>query len=412
MRILIIVESATIGGHVITALTTARALRRRGHEITVATGDGPLKRVFADEFSHYCLPFYYDYCDRMTYFSLRSIRTVQALRGGVLRDSFDMIHAFDARSFLVAYLNVALFKKTPITATICGGVSPFYNIPSIGKLIVFSKEQLTKMVEVFNWKSTNLVVVRNRINTSIFDSLCVQAFRDLSDLGIDKNNRIVMLVTTFLEPKVLSIKQALSTMSLVLKKNVDTKFVIVGGKGDFYNQAIKEAEEINNNLGRKAIVFTGLVENAYRYLAYADVVLGQGRSAFEGMGFGKPTIIIGENGFAGTVLSENVESQGYYNFSGRNQLEPVSSAYFASEISKLLSDSEYAKQCSAFAQSFLAQELDIEAGIKRIEDVYELNRAWFRRASRVRLWRSLVKSLGPILFDNYYNALKRGVLKR
>lgn len=407
MKVLFLVESATIGGHVISALTTARSLKGRGHEVTVISGEGPLAETFAAEFTHAVIPFHFNHVGRQTYFSFKSLETVRALARVCRRGHCDVIHAYDARSYIVAYLYSTFVHKIPITATMCGGLSPYYNIPLLGKLILFSEEQKQKMKIVYGWSEEHLAVIRNRIYLALFDGDDESARAELEGYGIACDERLVMMVTTFLGPKVLSIRQALEAMEGVVQRVPGVRFVIVGGKGDFYPEAREIGKRINERVSREAVVFTGLVKNAYRFLRYADVVLGQGRSAFEGMGFQKPTLIIGDKGYAGTIQDCTIDDIAFYNFSGRNCRDQVALTVLASEITRLLEDEKYAEDVAIFGEEYVRRELDIEAGVERILDVYQENRAWFERQSRWKLACHLGWPLLPILADNYLNAAKK-----
>lgn len=411
MKVLLLVESATIGGHVISALTTARCLKKRGHEVSVISGEGPLADTFASEFPHTVIPYHFRHAGRQTYFSFKSLETVRALAGGVGEREFEVIHAFDARSYIVAYWYALLFRRIPVAATMCGGISPYYDIPALGRLIVFSEEQRKKMKGIYGWPDERLAVIRNRMQLALFEADDDSARQELAEKGVSCDEKMVMMVTTFLGPKVRSIRQALEAMEEVLSSLGDVRFVVVGGKGEFFDEAREIGRGINERLGREAVVFMGLVKNAYRFLRHAAVVLGQGRSAFEGMGFGKPTLIIGDKGYAGTVQRSTIDGIAYCNFSGRNGKDEAPAAVMAGEIARLLGDPAYAGEAAAFGRDYLKNELDIEAGIERIVEVYRANQSWFGSQPKWKLAWHLGKPLIHIVADNYLNAAKRMLVK-
>ena len=57
------------------------------------------------------------------------------------------------------------------------------------------------------------------------------------------------------------------------------------------------AESVNHELGRRAVVLTGPLEDPRPAYASADIALGMGGSALRGMAFGKPLVVQGEKGF-------------------------------------------------------------------------------------------------------------------
>jgi glycosyltransferase involved in cell wall biosynthesis len=169
------------------------------------------------------------------------------------------------------------------------------------------------------------------------------------------------------------------------------------------------AGDINRRAGKELIVFTGQMVGAYRLLKHATVVLGVGRSAFEGMAFGHPTVIVGENGFAGIMEADRVETLGYYNFSGRNQTVPSGPEELAGFLASLLNNPELRKRLGVFAREFVKKEIDVRGGIGRIKEVYRQlgsRRLLFGKAGDVL---SFLKCLVPVAMDNAYHTLKRAV---
>ena len=112
------------------------------------------------------IPLYY--YKRQTYFRWSSIAAALRLCKIIKENNFEMVHAFDARSYLVA-CTCSLFNNIPITGTLCGGTAPWYNLPQNSKLIVFSEEQKQKMIRKYGWKEHNVTVIRNRMDMAQFN---------------------------------------------------------------------------------------------------------------------------------------------------------------------------------------------------------------------------------------------------
>jgi hypothetical protein len=89
--------------------------------------------------------------------------------------------------------------------------------------------------------------------------------------------------------------------------------------------------------------------------------------------YGKPTIVVGQKGFAGIVSPESIQEIAYYNFSGRNQQTPCSPEILAENIGKLISNAELRHQLGAFGKKFILEEVDVKLGLPRIENVYQKN---------------------------------------
>lgn len=411
MKILILIEITSLGGHVISAFTTGRELKKRGHDVHFAAGGGPLSEEIKKQFPFYELDFYHYHYFRETYFQFKSFITLHQLMQIKNIDQFDHIHAFDARSYIIASM-LKLIKKIPVTCTLCGSLAPYNNIPICRKLIVFSEEQRDKLINVFGWGKKNIAVISTRIDMEQFQKIDRQEVEDLYKLyNIDPADKNIMMVTNFLEPKKTSILSVLDASRIFLKKHEDVRMVFIGGRGTFFKEAQIIGKKINQELGRGAVFFTGTVVNAYKLLMHSYIVLGVGRSAFEGMAFKKPTLIVGAKGFAGAVSPENIEQLSYYNFAGRNLTREVDHKMLANEILKLVEDQEYYRKNQEFGYSFLKRKIDIKAGIPSIEKAYIENQSHEINNSRLDQVFDITKTLLAIILENYYNFFKMIFMK-
>ena len=72
---------------------------------------------------------------------------------------------------------------------------------------------------------------------------------------------------------------------------------------------------MNAAVGRAIIGLTGQIDDPRPAYAAADVVVGQGGSALRGMAFGKPVVVVGEDGFSELLTSDSSPiflQQGWY----------------------------------------------------------------------------------------------------
>ena len=412
MRILVLIEIASLGGHALSALTTGRQLKRRGHEVEFAGGDGPLRKEIEKEFRFQELTYCYEHAGRQTYFTWDSLKTLKQLSNIVEKWEPDFIHAFDARSYILASM-LGIQRGIAATCTLCGGITPYYNIPACGKLIVFSKEQKEKLINVYGWKEDNVEVISTRLDMEQFEKNPEAEIEALcKEYEIDLAKRNIMMITNFLGPKVEAIKYLLKAIPPVLEQYPDVSLVMIGSRGDFFREAKEAGEKINKTIGRKAIAFTGAIMNAQKLLVAGHIVLGVGRSAFEGMAHRKPTLILGENGYAGTVNKDNIEEIWHYNFSGRNNKHKVSPEILSGELIRLLEDNNNYESVRHFGLDFLKSHIDIKSGIARIETVYKENALYANNRRRMYRIFNMIKILIPIFFDNYYNSLKSRFISR
>ena len=401
MKILVVVSKAALGGHILSAFTIAKYLKKRGHTVIFAGGRGGLSTVIEKELSFIEVPFPMWHGSRVSYFTWSSFPVVGQLRKIIQQYDFDIIHAFDARAYIHTSM-AALYEGKPNCCTLCGGIDPLYNIPIAAKIVVFSEEQRQKMQKQYSWKPERVEIIRTRVDVD-------KAISDDSPLPIDlpliADVPSFMMISSFDGTKSLSIMQVIDALEILLEDHVLFQMIFIGGKGVFFEEMKQRAASINEKWHRQVITLTGPVVDAYKLLKKATIVLGVGRSAFEGMVFAKPTMVVGENGYAGLVSEQTVDAIGYYNFSGRNQKKLSSPKLLACELTNLLSDSEKQKLVGAFGQQFVLHEIDIKAGISRIEKLYEYNVASNTSVFRLGQWLSVLKIMVPIWRDNWWHTI-------
>ena len=398
MKILIVVSKAVLGGHILSALTTARHLQKNRHSVIFAGGRGGLSQIIEKEFTCIDAPIPILHGERNTYFTWSSFSLVNQIRQIVCENDIDIIHAFDARAYVACSI-AGLIEKKPITCTLCGGVDPYYNIPATSKIIVFSEEQRFKMIQQYKWAPDRVEVIRTRIDV---DKIITDCSLLPIELSLKQDVPIIMMISSFDGTKSLSILQVMDALELLLEEGIVFQMVFIGGKGAFFEEMKQRSASINLKWGSQVITLTGPIIDAYKLLKKATVVLGVGRSAFEGMAFAKPTIVVGAKGFAGLVTDRTAGEIGYYNFSGRNQKHVISCNILAGELKNLLMDTEKQKEAGVFGQQFIFDEIDVKSGISRIVAVYQENIAANTSALRFRQWLSVLKIMVPIWRDNWW----------
>jgi len=408
MKILIVIEYAKLGGHVLSSLTIAKELKKNGYRVAFAGGKGDYIEEIRRHFEYHELEFYPLHAGRQTYFNFKTLKTVKSLIKLCEGQRFELIHAFDAKSYVVAAMASIFNLNIPYTCTLCGGINPYYNIPITTKMIVFSEEQREKMVKKFRWSIDNIAVIRNRLDMEQFinDAGKDVIPADMKEYLPEEKFRIVM-ITNFFQIKKMAVVNAMKAVELLLSKKRNACLILIGRRGAHFDELKRMGEMINTKYDSTGIIFAGYVKDAFRALRYADVVLGVGRSAFEGMAFKKPTLIIGENGFAGMIGKQQIKEIAYYNFSGRNVREISPPTELASIVEDIMEHPEKYKKEADFGRVYIENEIDVRKGIEKI---MELHTEIIRRFSELNFIKKVLNLTGvlvPILLDNYYNAGKK-----
>jgi len=409
MKILITVYNTWLGGHVLSAYTTARYLEKAGHTIIFAGGRDKMASVIEKKFKYYEVPIPIWYGTRESYFTWKSFKVVAQLRKIIRDEHIDIIHAFDARSYI--HVSIAgLLENVFFTCTLCGGKDPYYNITTTRQIAVFSDEQKDKMVEEYKWADKQVSVIRNRVE---IDSVAVTHpdFPDFfPNIGLDSNLPTLMIISSF--DKTTSILYVFDAFELLVKQGVNIQMVLIGGtvcsvvgESGFFEEMVDRGDRLNQLANRKIVVFVGQVYKAYKLLQNATIVLGVGRSSFEGMMYEKATIIVGVNGYAGSVNEETIPSLAYYNFSGRNQQQQVAPQKLADTIKKLLANDELRIASGKAGKEFVSREIDVRKGIHRIEIMYQENLIKIDMLYRLKQWLSVLQLMFPIWRDNLWHSI-------
>ena len=410
MNVLYVVFQSLLGGHVLSASTIAKEMQSQGIVPVFAGAVGAMTEIIKQNmpFESVHIPIFHG--TRQTYFTWDSFTAVRHLSEIVQRYGIDLIHAFDARSYFHAYI-AGLRERIPVICTLCGGTDPYYNLPMAPTLIVFSEEQRQKMIKTFHWPAARVEVVRTRLDVrQIVDDQHQLEDEEAKSLGLDPALSKIMMISSFDSTKIRSIHKVLDAVEVLFSRDIRFQLVLIGGKGPLHEHAKMRAKQICERFScSKLVVMTGPVMKAFRLLQRADIVLGVGRSAFEGMAYGKPTLIVGETGYAGTMSSETVDVIAWYNFSGRNQKEDNDAEPLATVINKLLYDSEQRERLGLFGREFVFREIDVAYGVQRLREIYHhVTRAEVQFST----WRkilSIATCLVPIVRDNSLHTVKERV---
>lgn len=411
MNVLYLVFQTLLGGHVLSASTIAREMRNQQISPFFAGAEGAMTEMIKREmpFEPVDIPIFHG--TRQTYFTWESFAAVRRLRAIVRQNKINLIHAFDARSYFHAYV-AGLQERVPVLCTLCGGVDPYYNLPAAPILIVFSEEQKHKMVKTFHWPVDRVEVIRTRLDIrQIVDDRHRLNEEEAQALGLHPEIPKIMMISSFDSTKIRSIYKVLDAAEMLFSRNTRFQLVLIGGKGHLHDQAQERARDICRRYGPVSVILTGPIMRAFRLLQRADVVLGVGRSAFEGMAYGKPTLIVGETGYAGAMSPETVDTLAWYNFSGRNQQEEVSAEPLAAVIGDLLHDSEQREQLGAFGREFVFREIDAAQGTQRLQGIYHRMTGADIKLPRWQQYLSLSACIAPIALDNGLHTFKEGVKK-
>lgn len=392
MRILVCYPWLSLGGAPNTSMTLARGLKNLGHDVFFFTKSDTIHETRLREAGIETITApHHPFLPSM---DLLNLKAYKILNDALQKYSIDVVHAFHHHSYLLS-LFAAPRMNIPVVFTAVWFLfaRPFPAYP--GRVIFVAKEFLDQGAPLFRGCPREMIVLPNRIDLDEFypgiDYTDFSAERNLPDSPwkIAFMSRIVSI-------KMGSLRNAVEAVRILASRRRDV-LLGIAGDGALFHELRKICEGVNNDLGREVIRLLGPVEDPARFLSWSDIVLGIGRSAIEGMACGKPTLIVGENGFAGVVEPEKVEELQYHNFAGRNVKSAVDPLKLADAIDLIMNDKSKRDFLSDFARRYAMENYEYMAGARRLEKVYRdaLSDPPLSRSERFRLlWTNALGGYG------------------
>jgi glycosyltransferase involved in cell wall biosynthesis len=286
-RVLVQVIGYTLGGLQANAVDLAWATRELGYEsILIAPGDtvpvGPSLQDLADARGVQLEPY------RRPTSILDGARTLARLAG---RHRADIVHAYSGWSFRAAYWGPCLLGRRPLVMTNyeMAAMPGTYRAANLIVGTGYLHDELTT-------RQRRVDLISPPVDLDRDDTAAVDAAGFLARWDLDPARRRAVVVSRLDEDmKALSIEVMMRAVSRLHRADLD---LVIVGDGDAGARLRAAGQAINASAGRTIVTFTGSVADPRPAYAGADIVLGMGSSAARGLAFGKPLIVVGENGLS------------------------------------------------------------------------------------------------------------------
>ncbi|MCQ2424629.1 MAG: glycosyltransferase [Lachnospiraceae bacterium] len=331
VKILMLNTKMSIGGAETHILALSRALKARGHTVTVGSAGG----VYADELQKDGIGTVILPLDGR----MKLLRAVPELRKLMKKENFDVIHAHGRLPAFAASLALKYNKcNIPLVTT---AHLNFRTDPLLRKVTVWGERTLAVSPAVRDYLLTEYGISPDAVENTV-NGVDTDLFRPgkpdealLSALGLAGNgeNRAIM-VSRLDKNADAGVHTVLDALPEILKALPRFELILCGGGDD--EEAIREkAYAVNRAAGRKAVLPIGPRTDIPALLKLASVGLGVSRAAMEEMACGKPVILIGPQGYLGIFDETKEKAAAGTNFCCMNALpEPKT---VAEEIVKLFS---------------------------------------------------------------------------
>ena len=331
---------------------------------------------------------------------LGSLRIIRECR----KQRIDVIHAQEFRSIAPSFLAAVLLKKAFVCTNPGGPVNEHFP-PQNVEAVVYSQELVDAALRKYNIRKNNISLIVARIDLGCYRKIQVSsAFVKKYSLPISRK-RIVMAMRV-VEGKRPWLEGILNLAMQIKGGNICCD-IVIAGDGPLLPYFSGEADRINKrDVNGRFIHFIGPVldiNEINQLYNYADMVVGHGRGILEAMACGKAVVVLGENGEAEVVNSNNMNEIAKFNFSGRHlRYKSVSAAQSLSSIRSALQHDDVLRALGDFSHHYVKDHMDAEIGAR------ELYRVYGKALLKVNSFKDFIKWY----FKVNYSLLRKSVIHR
>lgn len=363
MRLLVALHHLELGGSPLNALDLAALARDRGHNVVVfsayADQPGPVAElVRARGLRLELVRHKRESPERMV---LR-LSVTKAIHRIVVRDGIQLVHAYEIPMITDSFYGAHLHHGVPLVCTIYGEYMPWW-LPQSPQLIVGGYQAADRAAKVQTRRPT-IVLPPVDTDGDSPDAVDGAEFRRAYGLGTS----IVVSIISRLDPSLKedSIKHAIKAIRYLDDPRI--RLVIAGG-GPSSGVLSAQAEQVNAELGRTAVLMTGPLTDPRPLYAAADIGVGMGGSARRSMAFGKPQVVVGIGGWAKPFLPANAQEfhvGGFYGV-GSGDFDPRPLAGY---IRDFADQPALRAEVGAFGRQFIIDHYSLKAAAATLDDLY------------------------------------------
>ena len=347
MKVVVFAHRLEVGGSQLNAIDLATGLRdRHGFEVILFATPGRLTSVVEERGLRYVpAP------DARRHPSFARMR---ALRRLVREEKPDLIHAWDWWQCLDAYYSVHLPMGIPMVVSAM--TMDLTRLLPKQMWTTFGTPELVDQARAAGRRKVDLIVPPVDMQLNAPDAIDPRPFRQRYTAG---PHEILIVTTSRLSVSTKS-ESLMRTIAVVreLGRELPLKFVIVG-EGTARTQLEALAAEANAHLGREAVVCVGALLDPRQAYAAADIVVGMGSSAVRALAFGKPVVVVGEQGFCAPFDADTATSFFYKGFYGLGDGDP-GNARLSQHMRALAGSPAKRAADGAFSRQFATERFSLE----------------------------------------------------
>ncbi len=387
LTVLHVLSWLNYGGVESYAIRLSRALRERGHRVLVASSGGQmLPELEASGIEHFQLDFT----------GARLLPGLVRLRRLLEEQQVDLVNAHNWRAGMVSYL-ACRRAGVPYLLTVHGTRRPLHRRGVFywsKRVIVVSEASRRNLVEGFRLPADRIMVSRIGVD-------CQQFREQPPDEELERKLDLrpgaprIVHVSRFSRGKAPVAISLVACMPL-LEQAAPNVELVLAGQGPEEGAISCQAEEMNQRLGRRAVIALGGRPDVPRLLSLASVVVATATVALEGMASGKPVIAAGKGGYLGPVTPETVRQAEASCFADHEELSALSRDSLAADLGRLLGNPAEMARLGAFGRQAAVSRHSVARVAEEVEGVYHQALCQRDRVKRMVVFH--LNQIGDLMF--------------
>jgi glycosyltransferase involved in cell wall biosynthesis len=300
-------DGSVIGGHMISTLSLANALQLDGSKAGVIMA--PFQVDFPDV-NQASIEFYYSPLPHS--WLLAYIKRSFNIAKVVSSTAYNILVAADYESVLHS-LPVLILTGMPLIQIHANEKVTHFRPVCVPGIIVFSDSVVTGYEQQYKIPKLFMHLSSGRINFNYFASY---SKTDRPKRMFSKRGIKILIISRLVTKKIPTFTNIFDQLKKMGDKQVIQLIIIGGGEVQMYLEQCATAT-LPFLHPESSITFLGALRVTPNILNQADIVVGQGRTVIEAIASGVPAAVSGEDGYKGTITSENFLSFRRTDFSGR-----------------------------------------------------------------------------------------------
>ena len=298
MKILMLTDKMDIGGAETHIITLIGALSKMGVDVTLVCAGGIyIKTVLSLGVKYREAPL--DKRDPLSMLKARKI----------VKEEMARCHIVHAHTRFGANLAGSIRKRGTwppilVTAHLDFPKFPYGKRCFFGDLTLAVSEDIKRhLINTYGVREENIRLTKNGINISQWQGTKQRRKLIIHTSRIDKGRSRTAMLLADIAPR-------------LFREHPEYKLLIIGD-GDDMPTLISKVARANEAIGEEKVILAGKRSDIPSIMGYGEIYVGVSRGALEAMAAGIPTVVSGDEGFAGVVNEGNFSALAYSNFCAR-----------------------------------------------------------------------------------------------